>query len=243
MNCKNLKRTGFTLIELLVVIAIIALLVSILIPALNKAKYLAGEKVCSSNLRQVNIALVMYAYDNRDYYPLEETEHNSHRPLLDKLSEYDEAIIEACYCPQTEQLEKFASDPKYIPAGDTDSVVDTPENRELGNISYIYWSFKSNKNFNGKNWRNEDKFLPRHLRIGGSKFNSSWLGKPKNAADQSKRYRQCKASSPAEMWVISDFFRRGAPFPHIRKHAGGLNMCYLDGHVELQLGKPKNSYR
>ncbi|MCK4629065.1 MAG: type II secretion system protein, partial [Sedimentisphaerales bacterium] len=52
----NYKKTGFTLIELLVVISVIALLISIMVPVLNRARNTAYEKVCSSNLRQVNLA-------------------------------------------------------------------------------------------------------------------------------------------------------------------------------------------
>ncbi len=55
------KSSGFTLIELLVVIAIIALLVSILLPSLNKAKELAKKAVCSSQLKGFGTALNMYA--------------------------------------------------------------------------------------------------------------------------------------------------------------------------------------
>ncbi len=60
---------GFTLIELLVVISIIALLMSILIPALNKAKGLARKITCMSNMKQVGIALVAYTVANNDRYP------------------------------------------------------------------------------------------------------------------------------------------------------------------------------
>ena len=57
---------GFTLIELLVVIAILSLLVAILIPSLNRAKYLAKNVICMSNSHQIGVAMVTYTHDFRD---------------------------------------------------------------------------------------------------------------------------------------------------------------------------------
>jgi prepilin-type N-terminal cleavage/methylation domain-containing protein/prepilin-type processing-associated H-X9-DG protein len=69
MKDKGRDNRAFTLIELLVVITVIAMITSVLLPSLRRARMQTRTVVCQNNLRQIGIGIFMYAEDNRNHAP------------------------------------------------------------------------------------------------------------------------------------------------------------------------------
>ncbi len=108
---KLLRRKGFTLIELLVVIAIIALLLSVLFPALRKAKQSALNVVCKTNLHSWYYSIELYLQDNNDTFWPGYYSPDSHKSLwwMDVLRDYYGDIDDIRCCP-TEKKKQVNSD-------------------------------------------------------------------------------------------------------------------------------------
>lgn len=120
------RRAAFTIIELLVVISVIAMLISILLPALAGARNTARAAVCGSNIRQLHLANTTYAYDNHNFYvraardlwyPNHERWHGTRtsmnvafEPSLSPLADYFGSSGEVKECPAFQKGDDYISD-------------------------------------------------------------------------------------------------------------------------------------
>jgi prepilin-type N-terminal cleavage/methylation domain-containing protein len=97
-------QKGFTLIELLVVIAIIALLMAILMPALQRVKKQAKTVICQSNLKQWGTIFAMYTNDNEGYFPERRGGSNAYGRWMDSMREYYITTEDIRCCPVAKKV-------------------------------------------------------------------------------------------------------------------------------------------
>ena len=104
---KRSAKDGFTLVELLVVISIIAMLVAILLPALNKARKQAQRVSCMSNVRQVGLACFTYAAENDGHFPRNVCEGENWGPCVYYAPDYVAFNLMEDLNPYLENLNVF----------------------------------------------------------------------------------------------------------------------------------------
>jgi prepilin-type N-terminal cleavage/methylation domain-containing protein/prepilin-type processing-associated H-X9-DG protein len=259
----SFKQRGFTLIELLVVIAIIAILVSLLLPALTTAKEKARQTSCRNNVKQLELGIIMYLGDFNDTYP-SGASRNTYGFQLDDWIYWRTGAATANYAGVLETLDKSPVI-VYLGTQTSTNIFRCPSDRNdrdrlavvgAGSANSvanpIYW-YSYSMNGYGLNGNNINQGLTSIMQTVGAgtqmfQFNNNSVLRPSSIisfAEEATLPNQggsdappasldpSKTLPPASGSMIDDGRWTPPGNPLTTRHAGKCDLGFVDGHVSI----------
>ena len=236
------RRKGFTLVELLVVIGIIALLISILLPALNRAREQAKRIKCASNLRQMGQGMAMYINEWKYYPGAYELDSGTGKPYAiwpTRLRLYMSGEKDPFNCPSQEMWSHWQSD-----TGGSATAAEEGNGYNPGEGLLYKTGVAFSYGYNDWGCSVTQPAPPTTMRgLGGDQWAYSANGI--NYADGHRLLKASRVKVAAEMIAIADNHPNGDwdynldPTSVGSKtelpgdvHDGGANVLFCDGHVD-----------
>ncbi|HSI32037.1 MAG: DUF1559 domain-containing protein [Phycisphaerae bacterium] len=243
------RRAAFTLVELLVVIGIIALLISILLPALSKAREQAQATTCLSNLRQIGMGMVQYTVDHKGYIPPMAYSNAAPTPGSNRHS-WGTILVDFGYLTGPRQNDSSGA-ASTADSSDGNSVFRCPSGEDFNGFNLIwgsprpsitngwlkgFWRTVSPETGNALDiwyvangsWNSQAFPMPRIPQDGGSPTDpSKW-----------KLHKVTAIRKSSEVWLIADGLYGHSPNSQQwgvsarHKKGGTANFVYADGHAD-----------
>ena len=209
---------GFTLIELLVVIAIIAILASILLPSLQKARQRAFATNCISNLKQMQSPLHFYATDHKDLMPLQ----------WGGDGEYLRWIIAAGYMSESKDDNDYTSKTKFKYRGCPSFRAINLDSTESQKNVWLY----AIAHFCSIKFKFKLASISCPYKVTTTKRDGFWI--PLAKVDKPSFFlllNEAMHSTGKYQDVHVQYNTAGAGSRHVAAHSGQTNICTLDGSV------------